>query len=493
MDPLAGSRSQLVASPDGLSRQNDLTWIVDGRLSHRGDKLRETLAWAEPVSVCSNNYRIAEIDSLLAQGSQEKLAAADAYLTEGLVRYVNELRGRESPDPEALLTAASKAENIRRFLAGLVPVDPAYRRLRSALDFYTALAGSGGWQRIPAAKALKPGMIHAQVGDLRRRLTFTGDLPSSDMQSPLFDAELEAAVRRFQVRHGLAIDGVVGQETRTALNVPADERAAAIAQSLCGYPDLAAKQRGTAIIVNVPAAELQYFRDGELRYSGRVIVGRADWPTPIISDAISAIELNPYWNIPPRIAQLEVIPRIVEDPGYLQSRSIRVLLVGEASPRELDPAKIDWKSAGSGSLPFRLRQDPGPQNAMGLVKFHLSNPDHIFLHDTPTRQLFKNAKRSLSHGCVRVQGAQQLAKLILNTHSDMPANGLEQALEDGAPVSIRLREPVPVHLVVISAWVDTRNTVHFRDDQTRDLAEKSCIESLNTVDAYNCSKPQCRY
>ena len=209
MEPPAGSRSQLATSPDGLSRQIDLTWIVDGRLSHRGDKLRETLAWAEPVSVCSNNYRIAEIDSLLAQGSQEKLAAADAYLTEGLVRYVNELRGRESPDPEALLTAASKAENIRRFLAGLVPVDPAYRRLRSALDFYTALADSGGWQRIPAAKALKPGMIHAQVGDLRRRLTFTGDLPSSDMQSPLFDAELEAAVRRFQVRHGLAIDGVV--------------------------------------------------------------------------------------------------------------------------------------------------------------------------------------------------------------------------------------------------------------------------------------------
>jgi murein L,D-transpeptidase YcbB/YkuD len=214
-------------------------------------------------------------------------------------------------------------------------------------------------------------------------------------------------------------------------------------------------------------------------------VGRADWPTPLISDAISAIELNPYWNIPPRIARQEVIPRIIRDPEYLRSRGIRVLSLGEAAPRELDPAQIDWTSVGGGALPFRLRQDPGPQNAMGLVKFRLNNPHHIFLHDTPARQLFDNAKRNLSHGCVRVQGALDLAKLILEARSDLPPNGLEQALEGDAPVVIRLRAPLPVHLVVISAWVDEDGTVNFRNDPTRDTAEKSCIASLNTIAGNN--------
>jgi murein L,D-transpeptidase YcbB/YkuD len=328
---------------------------------------------------------------------------------------------------------------------------------------------------------LKPGVIDAQIGGLRRRLNLTRDLRTGDLQSPVFDAALEDAVRHFQARNGLAVDGVVGRETRAALNVPAEVGAATIAHNLFHYPNVLARQIGTAIVVNVPGAELRFFRDGELSFSRRVIVGRADWPTPIISDAISAIEVNPYWNIPPRIAKIEVIPRIIKDPEYLKARSIRVLSVGGKSPRELDPANIDWTSAGTGSLPFRLRQDPGPQNPMGVVKFRLSNPDHVFLHDTPTQQLFERAKRSLSHGCVRVQDALQLAKLILEARSDMSPNGLEQALEGGAPVTIRLREPVPVHLVAISAWVDADGAVQFRHDPTRDLAEKSCIASLNTV------------
>jgi len=475
------ARPQAGGSRGYSATQSDLVWIADGRLSDRGDVLRKTLAWAETRGGCSNRYGVAEIDNRLAQGGAENLAAADALLTEGLVSYANEVDGRDTRDRADLVAAASGAEDFRRFLAGLVPDDSAYGRLRGALDFYTALAGSGGWQSIPAGPALKPGMTHGQVGDLRRRLDVTRDLRAGDLQSPVFDAGLEIAVRRFQARNGLAVDGVVGRETRAALNVPADVRAAILSRNLCRYPELAAIQSGTAIVVNVPGAELRFFRDGKLRFSSRVIVGRPDWPTPIISDAISGVEVNPYWNIPPRIARLEVIPRIIKDPEYLRSRSIRVLSVGSESPRELDPATIDWTAARAGSLPIRLRQDPGPQNPMGQVKFQLGNPYHVFLHDTPARQLFERAKRSLSHGCVRVQDALQLAKLILEARSDTPPNGLEQALEGGAPVTIRLREPVPVHLVAISAWVDADGAVNFRSDPTRDLAEKSCIASLNTV------------
>jgi murein L,D-transpeptidase YcbB/YkuD len=442
-------RSYADVSRAHLPVDSDLARIADGRLSVGGDVPHEILVSAETAEACSNNdagvagNRFAQIDA-------EYWLAANERTT-----------------------------------GGSLSDDPAYRRLRDALAFYTALVSSGGWQSLPAGPSLKQGMTHDQVGDLRRRLDLTEDLAAGDQRSTLFDAELEAAVRRFQARNGLDVDGIVGRETRAMLNVPADIRAAAIAQSLCRYPELVAKQSGTSIIVNVPGAELRFFRDGELIFSGRVIVGRADWPTPLISDAISAIELNPYWNIPPRIARQEVIPRIIRDPEYLRSRGIRVLSLGEAAPRELDPAQIDWTSVGGGALPFRLRQDPGPRNAMGLVKFRLNNPYHVFLHDTPARQLFDNAKRNLSHGCVRVQGALDLAKLILEARSDLPPNGLEQALEGNAPVVVRLRAPIPVHLVVISAWVDEDGTVNFRNDPTRDTAQKSCIASLNTIAGIN--------
>jgi murein L,D-transpeptidase YcbB/YkuD len=453
-DPLLSDRSndpwpQLAASQTDIAAERGLEGRAARLLFHSRDLPHEIMVSAETAQACSNND---------AGVAGNRFAQIDA---------------------EYWLTANQRTAD------GNVSDDPAYRRLRDALAFYTALVSSGGWQSLPAGPSLKPDMTHDQVGGLRQRLNLTRDLPAGDQRSTLFDAELEAAVRRFQARNGLVVDGIVGRETRAMLNVPADMRAAAIAQSLCRYPELVAKQRGTSIIVNVPGAELRFFRDGELIFSSRVIVGRTDWPTPLISDAVAAIELNPYWNIPPRIAQQEVIPRIIRNPEYLRTQRIRVLSLGEATPRELDPAQIDWTSVGGGALPFRLRQDPGPQNAMGLVKFRLNNPHHIFLHDTPARNLFDNAKRNLSHGCVRVQGALDLAKLILEARSDLPPNGLEQALEGDAPVVIRLRAPLPVHLVVISAWVDEDGTVNFRNDPTRDTAEKSCIASPNTIAGNN--------
>ncbi len=481
----ASIRSQLVELRGDAATNGKLNWIREGRLSPRGDVLRNALAWSEIRGVCSNDYGVTRIDDRLAQGGTENLAAADALLTEGLARYATEVGGRDAGDTGALVTTALNAEDFGRFLGELVPTDPAYRRLSSALGLYIALAHSGGWQPIPEGTSLKQGMTRSEVRSLRRRLIMTGDLTTGDIQSPVFDADLDAAVRRYQARNGLAVDGIVGKETRAALNVPAELRATIIAQNLCRYPNILAKQTGTAIVVNVPGAELQFFRDGQLHFRKRVIVGRADWPTPIISDAIRGIEVNPYWNIPPRIARLEVIPKIIEDPGYLKSRGIRVLSVGGESPRELDAASINWASARSGTLPIRLRQDPGPKNPMGLVKFQLSNPQHVFLHDTSAPQLFEREKRSLSHGCVRVEDAVELAKLILDSHAQSPSITLEQAFEAGKPVTIRLKEPVPVHLVAISAWVDADGTVQFRIDPTRDLPEESCIASVNTVSANN--------
>ena len=466
-------------SPAHQTTANSLMWIADGSPSHRAEILLETLAQAEASGVCSRDYGVAEIRNQLAQGSADYLAAADALLTEGLFRYANEIGGRNTRDKASLAAAALEAEDFRRFIAELAPTDPEYLRLRSALDFYHIVASSGGWASIPSGPALKRGMVRAQIADLRRRLAITGDFRAGGLKSTHFDGELEAAVRRFQARHGLRIDGIVGKETSAAFNVPVQVRAATLAANLCRYPRIAAKQHGTAIVVNIPGAGLKFFRDDKLVFSSAVIVGRNDWPTPIFSDEVSAIELNPYWNIPPRIARNEVLPRIVQDPRYLETHNIRVLSERTDPPGELDPSGIDWQSVGTGPLPFRLRQDPGPENPMGLVKFRLDNPYHVFLHDTPAKHLFDRSKRNLSHGCVRVQEALRLAALLLDAGSQAPAEVLQKALDDGAPLTIRLSEPVPVHLINISAWVDEDGTVQFRRDAAPGENEKSCTAAVN--------------
>jgi len=454
--------------------------IVDSRPSHHTDILLETLAQAEASGVCSRDYGVAEIRIQLAQGSADNLATADALLMEGLLRYANEIEGQNTRE-RISLAAALEATDFRRFIAELAPTDPEYLRLRNALEFYHVVTASGGWVSIPSGPALKQGMVLAQIADLRRRLAITSDFRGGDLKSMRFDGELDAAVRRFQARHGLGIDGIVGKETRAALNVPVQERAATLAANLCRYPLIAAKQHGTAIVVNILGAGLKFFRDGKLMFSSAVIVGRNDWPTPIISDEVSAIELNPYWNIPPRIVRNEMLPRIVQDPRYLEAHNIRLLSERTDPPGELDPAGIDWKSVGTGPLPFRLRQDPGPENPMGLVKFRLNNPYHVFLHDTPTKHLFDRSKRSLSHGCVRVQDALQLAALLLEAGAQAPADILQKALNDGAPLTIRLREPVPVHLINISAWVDEDGTVQFRSDAAPGANENSCTATVNSA------------
>ncbi len=355
----------------------------------------------------------------------------------------------------------------------------AVARLSAALEHYEALAQAGGWSTVPDGPTLEPGTLDARVALVRHRLAATGDavpgVVSGDAApvhltseatlaefSPLvFDTTLAEGVKAFQARHGLFVDGVVGPRTLRALNVPV---AARLRTQKINLERLQAfKPWGPSyVLVNVPGFEAQLIRGHEPILTTRVIVGQPDWPTPQLDGMISRVVVNPYWNVPKSILRREIIPRMQRDPGYLARENIRVFSGWHTFARELDPAAIDW--SGPAAPIYRLRQEPGPQNALGTFKFAFDNTQSIYLHDTQSRRLFGRAGRALSHGCVRVERPFELAELLLAGQDRWNAAALQGAIDRGDNRWITLKRPVPVHLVYWTAWADEAGRAHFRRD-----------------------------
>jgi len=346
---------------------------------------------------------------------------------------------------------------------GASRADGGAERLDQALARYQAIAGRGGWPAVAAGSLLRLGDSDGRVITLRRRLAATGDLADGNAGTQLFDSGLDAAVRRFQDRHGLEPDGIVGPATRAALNVPAGDRVAVLVEALRRLRDGARDQPPRVVTVNVPAAELAVIDNGQTVLRSRVIVGRADWPTPLITSEIRAIEINPYWVVPPNIALRELLPKQRRDPDYLTQQDIRVFSDWSAEAAELDPHAVDWSDSRA-RRGLKLRQDPGPRNPLGRVKFVFANPYDVYLHDTPHVDLFKRSARTLSHGCIRVEKALDLALYLLRGDPAWPPDTFEQAVASGENRRIALRNPIPVTLISRIAWVDPDGIVHFRKD-----------------------------
>jgi len=394
-------------------------------------------------------------------GDAGGLAGADILLSRGLMRYAAALRGSDAPDA-GVLAAAAGAADFGAWLDALAPANPAYRRLRAALAAYREIAAGGGWQPVAPGPTLKEGDIDTRVAALRRRLAATGDLTANAAGDPeVYDATVAAAVARFQTRHGLAPDGRAGTRTRAAVNRPAAYRIRQIETSLASLrgPDFRIGERG--ILVNIAAAELALVEGGETVLSSRAIVGRPDWPTPTLRSRVTAIEFNPPWVVPERIAQEEILPRI-RDRGdaYLQRQGLHLI---DRRNREIDAATIDWAALDGKALPFTFRQDPGPLNPLGRVKFLFANQYDVYLHDTPQRTLFVRPERALSHGCIRVEAAEPLAFRLLSEEG-WTEERFRAALDKDTSHRVVLKRPLPVHLVSLSAWVDDDGAVQLRED-----------------------------
>jgi murein L,D-transpeptidase YcbB/YkuD len=357
----------------------------------------------------------------------------------------------------ALRDAPSDADPAKQ-LETLAPRHRLYAGLRAALARYRRLAEGGGWHTTPPGPALGPGDEGGRVAALRERLRREGDLDAGG--SPLdrrYDADLTDAVRRFQRRHGLLPDGVVGPRTLAALNTPVALRIAQLRRAMERLRWLPRDLGSHYVLVNTAGFELSVVEGDRTVLGMRVIVGAPDQPTPSFTATLRSLTINPYWNVPDRIARDTLVPRERRRPGYLAARGFRVLDPRTGQWREPDAASL------AGAAP-QLRQEPGPGNLMGRLSFAFPNPFDVFLHDTPDRSLFEREVRACSEGCVRIEQAMALALHTLRRAPEWTEEGIREEIDALRHQVLVLPEPIPVYVVYLPSWVDEAGLAHFRPD-----------------------------
>jgi murein L,D-transpeptidase YcbB/YkuD len=465
-------------------------WSRDGVPLPVADRLVQAIRVADREGLRPADYHVEAIDGALARvrlrrarqdaPDPRRLADVDLLLTDAFLVYASHLlAGRIHPetiDPEwranrrgldlvPVLERALESEDVQGALRGLLPSQEGYARLRNALARYRRLAAAGGWPRVPEGPTLRLGDRDSRVAQLRQRLATSGDLVAgTDADPELFDDHLQSALRRFQERYGLEADGAVGPATVEALNVSATRRAQQIELNLERWRWLPQDLGDRHILVNIAGFDLRVVEAGERVLDMRVMVGRPYRRTPVFSDTMRYLVLAPYWHVPRNLAVQDQLPLIRRDPGHLARLKIRVFEGWGADTREIDPATIDWTQITANNFPYRLRQDPGPQNALGRVKFMFPNRFNVYLHDTPSRQLFAQASRDFSSGCIRIEHPIELAEYLLRDAPGWSRHAIERAADAGREKTVPLPRPIPVHLLYWTAWVDADGTMHFRRD-----------------------------
>jgi murein L,D-transpeptidase YcbB/YkuD len=405
--------------------------------------------------------------------NQAEAAHLDAWLTYLYLRYAADLSsglsGLSHADPKwqirdkktdtlALLEQALDRNQVGKSLQGLTPQHPQYIWLREALGKYRDIAQRGGWTGVPADLKLKPGQQNPAVPAMARRLAVTGDYTLTvNEQDTTYGPELQEAVKRFQRRHGLEPDGAVGAAVVAQMNVPVAERIRQLSLSLERWRWLPRELGDRHILVNIPEYRLEVWENKQIPLQMRVVVGKKDTPTPIFSDEMTHIVFAPYWNVPPDIAKNETLPSVMRNPAFLQRMNMEVL---DKGGNPVDPGSIDLSNAGE----YRFRQRPGSSNSLGLVKFMFPNSYNVYLHDTPADSLFARATRSLSHGCVRVEQPEQLARYVLGDQPEWTQERIAAAMRAGVEKHVKLTQPIPVYLGYWTARVSADNLVQFRDD-----------------------------
>jgi murein L,D-transpeptidase YcbB/YkuD len=472
-------------------------WMAED--GSRGRALIAALREAGSHALPSARYAPDRLQTLMRDGtvSEAEIALSRAFLlyardlSSGLLEPRNAASNVRvetvRPDPADLLAAAAKAPDIAAHLDALAPADPAYARLRRA---YAALRGAeGDWgPALQAGPALRLGDSGPRVAALRARLAALGDMPADRPASDgagddaaVFDAELAEGVRRFQRRHGLNTDAVVGPRTLEALNTPLAQRIDQIAINLERMRWMNRPLGARHIVVNQADFTVTLWDAGRALFQERVIVGQRSNQTVEFSDEMEYLVLNPSWHVPRSIATEELLPELQEDPGLLSRRNM-ILARVDGGPVPLDPSTHDFSGYTAADFPYRIRQQPDAGNALGLVKFMFPNDHAIYLHDTPTKRLFDKDQRTFSHGCVRVRDPLRLAELLLAPQEADPRGFIDRVLATGAERYVNLVEHVPVHLIYRTAWVEADGTRHFRADvYGRDAQMRAALEAAGVT------------
>jgi murein L,D-transpeptidase YcbB/YkuD len=427
-------------------------------------------------STLAERRREADKGFLTKKGFNEVEAAGlDAWLTYLYMEYASDVANGLSDlshadpnwqipgpefDPMATLSDALEHHTVARSLENLLPTDSQYKALRNALAQYRDIASKGGWPAIPVNLKLKPGQHHPAVPLLARRLAATGDFSGAvgdgDTEA-VYGPELQEAVKRFQRRHGLEPDAVVGAAVVAQMNVPADVRVRQIELNLERWRWLPRDMGDRHIIVNIPEYQLEVSDHGRVPLAMRVVVGKKDTPTPIFADKMTYIVFAPYWNVPTDIVENETLPSVMRDPAFLEKTNMEVI---DTKGNPVDPGSIDLSNPAA----YRFRQRPGTSNSLGLVKFMFPNTFNVYLHDTPADSLFARATRSFSHGCVRVEQPEALAQYLLADQPSWTPEKIEEAMHGDEETIVKLRQPIPVYLGYWTARISSDGILQFSND-----------------------------
>ncbi len=477
-----------IVFPFYSQRQFEPLWIKQGKLTSLAYELRFEIRQVADDALNPESYHLALMEAFfenyekkLAAGSPlegVELAELELLLSDAYFRMALELdlgrvdpsllkakwgipRKTQSKDYGVLLTQAAQDQDLRTVLISLYPNTPSYRkgklRLRQ-LEEYAQKQGT--WKPIKSDRSVRLGESNSILPQVRDRLAFWGFSPKDVTKDPkLYDSLLLDQVQAFQVQRGLKADGILGQSTLVALNTsPAQlmDKIRVNLERMRWVPaDFFEKE---AILVNVPSFQVVYRRGVDTLFSTKVIVGTVKNQTPIFTSPMSYLVLSPYWNIPPSIARKETLPAIRRNSGYLNANHMEVV---NTAGQPVSLSQVNWKAS---PFPYLIRQKPGEHNALGLVKFMFPNPYNVYLHDTPSKQLFDREVRAFSHGCIRMEHPETFAALLLKDRQEWPVARMQEVMHQGKEEIVPLTNKIPVAIFYFTFLVSSTGAPVFYED-----------------------------
>ncbi len=465
-------------------------WSIGANLSPQTEYFLEFIQNAGCEGLRPEDYRLDRIETLMNAHREilfrmeppddAILADLDILLTDAFFQYASHLAGgrvdhqtiypgwviyRNHSGRKTDLQNALDSGKIEGILDKLPPRHPGYAGLKKELVRYQDIVERGGWPSITPGPKMLRGTRSKRVVMLRKRLIASGEFAEADgSENTVFDLALEEAIRKFQKRHGLKADGRVGRSTLAALNVSAEKRLRQIALNMDRLRWLPGNPGNRYIFVNIADFSLQIVENDQMVMSMKIIVGKTEQQSCVLSRKMTYLELNPDWRVPDSIATKEILPQLRKKPEYLKQKNMRVF-DGDWGNRskEVDPATVDWSRVRANNFRYKFRQDPGFSNPLGRIKFIFPNECEIYLHDTPSRHLFGRDRRDFSHGCIRIEKPLDLAVYLLQKNSWTRKKIMAEIRKEKRQV-VMLPDPIDVHIFYGTAWVDREGVLQFRDD-----------------------------
>lgn len=470
------------------SREFQFIWSKEARIGELAYEGRYELAQSQFDGLMPSDYHWDLIHTLLENYEANKkngeeselvdLVDLEILLSDGLIQLAKHLHfGKVDPselkwgweisqvsdafDPIDLLSQIDKTQRVRSNIFQFYPEFRIYLRGREVLRNLAEISkvDSLDWSPLNIKKSVKVGDTHSLIPEIRKRLRFWGYIVGEDLDNREYDSLLMQSIQAYQSFHGMTSDGVIGKNTLTSLNESPQDLMEKVAVNLERLRWLDGKKRGSKVIlVNIANYNLVLLNHEDTVFQSKVIVGKSYHQSPVFEASMSYLVFSPYWNIPESIVRNEIIPSVRKNPNYLAQKDMEVLTY----TREIvDPATIDWKQR---SIPYLVRQKPGPQNSLGLVKFMFPNKHSVYIHDTPAKALFGREERALSHGCIRLEKPREFAQLLLQDQKDWNDQKIWEAMNSHVEQTVNLKEKIPVYLIYLTFWSDSSGKPNFRPD-----------------------------